>query len=36
MIMEWKEVQWKLKFVSLLFGNGIKQFDGESSSVKDA
>ena len=33
--VEWKEVKWKLKFASLLFGSGIKQFDGESSTVKD-
>ena len=35
MIVEWKEVKWKLKFAILLFGSGIKQFDGESSTVKD-
>ena len=33
--VEWKEVKWMLKFASLLFGSGIRQFDGERSTMKD-
>ena len=35
MIVKWSGRKWKLKFASLLFGRGMKQFDGGRSTVKD-
>ena len=33
--VEWKEVKLMLKVPSLLFGMGIKELDGEKSTVND-